>query len=117
MITKEQAIVILEAALANPNYLGTSEQGVHWFCSCVMRVCEEVYQAGEVAYQWGVADEIQSKICDDYIYPSIEGNLFLRSYLIAKGAISQTAYYEDAEYKAAAHAHWQALIDKLKSEV
>lgn len=112
MITKEQAIVILESALANPNYLGTSEEGVNWFCASVGQVCRDVYQERGV----DEVDEIQSKICDDYIFPSIDGNLFLRTYLIAKRVINPMDHYEDVEYKVAAHAHWQALIDKLKSE-
>lgn len=114
MITKEQVIVILEAALANPNYLSTSEDGVNWFCASVGQVCRDICRA---EYPLAEADEIQSTICDDYIYPSIEGYLFLRSYLFAKGILSigKGTSYESQAYKEAAHAHWQALIEKVKA--
>lgn len=115
MFTKNEVIEILEKALANPNYLADrrNPQSTIWFCSSVTQVIVERTPNGS----WKKQSDEQTYICETYIYPSINEQLFLKTYLLATGAISEGVMYQSNDYHVAAKAHWQALIDKLKSEI
>lgn len=111
MITKEQAIEILEKALANPNYLAdrhTNDNSTNWFCSSIVQVVEGDYQT---------KDELSGYIQNTYVYPSINESLFLISYLLINNKITTDIKYSDVEYKIAARNHWATLIEKLKGEI
>lgn len=112
LITKEQAIEILEAALANPRYLANSNyhsQGTNYFCSSVLMVLLE-----DDSLTMDKADEIAQHIQATYIYPSINECLFLKSYLARMGLIDYTTVFRSPVYKKAAHEHWSILIESLK---
>lgn len=114
MLTKQEVLNILTLALANPNYLGIAEQtSFGCFCPSVRSVVETVYNKQHV--EW--VDSVVRLVCDTYVYPSINEELFLRSYLIQTGKIPESTSYCDAEYRVAAHGHWQTVIDKLKSSI
>lgn len=108
-LNKEMVIQILEAALANPNYLADQSQdnSTNWFCSSVHQVLRENHDADET-------EEIQDKICSLYIYPSINECLFLKSYLEQNDLIEYGTWPNDPEYKIAARTHWATLIQSLK---
>lgn len=111
MITKQKAIEILEAALANPNYLAdrkTNDNSTNWFCSSICQVVEGDYQT---------KDELSGYIQNTYVYPSINESLFLKSHLLLKNKITADTEYWHVEYKIAARNHWATLIEKLKQEV
>lgn len=113
MLTVDQVIAVLEKALANPNYLAKrdeNEDSTNWFCSSVHQTLKQ-----NVSYD--IADDQQLFICNTYIFPSITEHLFLKTHLIATGKIKYDTEYSDEEYKVAAHAHWQHLIDNLKQQV
>ena len=57
--------------------------------------------------------------CDDLldlIRESIDYKAYLQTYLVLKGVIPYGLGYLSGEYKAAAHAHWATLADKLRAE-
>lgn len=120
---KNEIVAIFEAALVNPGYLNPTfnlETGVqeseddhydhpnNWFC---VIVGNELDKAGHPQANSSLADEVFAKIKQ-----SIWPNAFLKSYLGDTDVIGFGVGYEDPEYKTAAHAHWRALIDAIKSE-
>ncbi|UOL48847.1 hypothetical protein [Pseudomonas phage Astolliot] len=120
---KEQVIAIFEAALASPAYLNPAfnletglaedsdeyhEHANNWFCVIVGK---ELDKAGHPQANSSLADEVFAKIKQS-IWPSA----FLKSHLGYTGVIGCSVEYEDPEYKTAAHAHWRALIEKIRSE-
>lgn len=112
MISKEQAIEILEKALANPRYLANSDyrsQGTNYFCSSVLMVLVE-----DDSLTMAIADEIATYIQVTYIYPSINDCLFLKSYLEQTELIAYGTQYNEQAYKITARNHWATLINNLK---
>ena len=110
MISKQQVIEILELALSNPNYLADrneKQESTAWFCCSVNQVLKEKYHQS-------LGDDIQEYVCDNYIYPSINKCLFLRTHLVNQGLIEFGTCYTDTVYKITARSHWQTLINKLK---
>lgn len=112
-LTKDRVVEILETALANPRYLHTTTEGISidWFCSCVELAVNDLY-----AVCTSENSDVLAIVTDDYIYPSIDEKAFLRSFLVEKEVIWPTTQYESEEYREAAHAHWRALIEKIKTE-
>ena len=119
---KEQVIAIFEAALANPAYLNPAfnmETGVledseehhehanNWFC---------VITEAEIKKVGLSISPTAATECFDRIKQSIAPNAFLKSHLADNGIIGSRTEYDSLEYKIAAHAHWRALIEKIKSE-
>lgn len=107
MITKQEVIEILEAALNHSSYLGQGEDLNNWFCYVVDRVVEEK----------GLDSDIAVNIQNMYIYPSINNHGLLRLYLVDMGKIHNFTTYYCPEYKTAAFEHWTNLIKKIKGEV
>lgn len=112
-LTKDRVVEILETALANPRYLHTTTEGISidWFCGCVELAVNDLYAGGTHENP-----DVLVHVTNHYIYPSIAEKAFLRVYLYNKGIISDNVRYESDEYREAAHAHWRALIEKIKSE-
>lgn len=112
MLTKNETIVIIEKALANPNYLGAdngNEKPTHLFCSSVLQVLQKEY-----GVMHELIEDTLQEICQGYIYPSINESLFLKTHLFATGKIEYGVSWDDPEYKTAARTHWVTLIQSLK---
>lgn len=112
-LTKDRVVEILETALANPRYLHETTEGIsiNWFCSVVELAVNDLYAVG--------TDEnvdVLDSVTNHYIYPSIGELAFLKSYMIDRGIIPDCTQYDSDVYREAAHAHWRALIEKIKSE-
>lgn len=97
--TKEEVVKVLKKALKEVGYLN----GEHnWFCTAVNEAAAPNRSLSEF-------------IKDEFIYPSIGERVFLTKHLRILGHSFGNNAYKSEEYKTLAFAHWNNLIDEIKS--
>lgn len=93
---------ILEVCLYKRDYLN----GTNWMCRVVGTYFLERGLFGSDTYE-----EISKRI-----YASMDDAIFLMAYLMITGKVQRGTQYESSEYRKAAHAHWEQLIQELRSQ-
>jgi len=97
---------VLQIALQHPHYLNFEVAIPNlWLCSCI----------GDYKFHNAITDEEYTAACSA-VHKSLDGYVFLKSFMAHKGILAFETPYESEEYRSAAHAHWNALIASLQAQ-